>query len=131
MEAYWKAAAIVILTIILGITLEKSQKDIAVALIITACCAVIMVALRYISEVINFLWELTEATDSLNPFLNTLLKITGVALMTEITGFISSDAGNSSLAKAMQFLGTSVILCLSIPIFEAFFSMIQEILRNL
>ena len=131
MEAYWKAAAIVILTIILGITLEKSQKDIAVALIITACCAVIMVALRYISEVINFLWELTEATGNPNSFLNTLLKITGVALMTEFTGFISSDAGNSSLAKAMQFLGTSVILYLSIPIFEAFFSMIQEILRNL
>ena len=131
MEAYWKAAAIVILTIILGITLEKSQKDIAVALIITACCAVIMVALRYMSEVINFLWELTEATGNPNSFLNTLLKITGVALMTEFTGFISSDSGNSSLAKAMQFLGTSVILYLSIPIFEAFFSMIQEILRNL
>ena len=131
MEAYWKAAAIVILTIILGITLEKSQKDIAVALIITACCAVIMVALRYMSEVINFLWELAEATGNPNSFLNTLLKITGVALMTEFTGFISSDSGNSSLAKAMQFLGTSVILYLSIPIFEAFFSMIQEILRNL
>ena len=131
MDAFWKAAVVVILTIILGITLEKSQKDIAIVLIITACCAVIVVAMRYMSEVIHFLWELTEATDSLNPFLNTLLKITGVALMTEITGFISSDAGNSSLSKAMQLLGTSVMLFLSLPLFEALFSIIQEILRNL
>ena len=131
MDAFWKAAAIVILTIILGITLEKSQKDIAIVLIITACCAVIMVALRYMSEVIRFLWELSADTGNCRPFLNTLLKITGVALMTEFTGFISSDAGNSSLAKAMQFLGTSVMLFLSLPLFESLFSIIQEILRNL
>ena len=131
MDAFWKAAAIVILTIILGITIEKSQKDIAIVLIITACCVVIMVSLRYLSEVISFLWELTADTGISNPFLNTILKIAGVALMTEFTGFISSDAGNSSLAKVMQLLGTSVILFLSIPLFEAFFSMIQEILRNL
>ena len=131
MEAFWKAAAIVILTVILGITLEKSQKDIAVALIITASCAVIMVALQYLSEVIQFLWDLTTVFEDQSHILRTLLKISGVALMTEFTGFLSSDAGNSGLAKVMQFLGTSVILFLSIPLFETFFSIIREIMRNI
>lgn len=131
MDTFWKTAAIVILTIILGITLEKAQKDIAVALIITACCAVIMVALQYLSAVIHYLWELTAVLADSSQFMGTLLKITGVALMTEFTCFISSDAGNSSLGKAMQFLGTSVILYLSLPLFETLFSIIQEIMRNL
>jgi stage III sporulation protein AD len=131
MDTFWKASAIVILTIVLRITLEKSQKDIAVVLIITACCAVMIVALQYLSHVIRFLWELTAASEDTNHFMPTLLKISGIAFMTEFICVISSDSGNNSLAKVMQFLGTVAILFLSLPLFETFFSILQEIMRNL
>ena len=128
MELFWKAAAVIILTVILGITLGRSEKDISIVLTVAACCSVSVIALRYLSEVIEFLWILGNSSDLQNPFMSLLLKISGVALVTEMTGLISSDAGNSSLAKAMQFLGNTVILFLSIPLFETFLSTIQEIL---
>ena len=131
MEVFWKAAAVMILTIILGAAIGKTEKDFAVVLTVAACCVVGMIAMQYFSEVIDFLWELGNGSGFQNPFMDTLLKITGVALMTELTGLISEDAGNSSLGKAVQILGTSVILFLSIPLFEAFFSIIQEIMRML
>ena len=131
MEAYWKAAAMILLTVILGVTLGKLEKDISIVLTVAACCAVGMVAMQYLSEVIGFLWELGSHSGCENPFMGTLLQITGVALMTELTGVLSSDAGNSSLGKAMQILGTSAILFLSLPLFETFVSIIQEIMRKL
>lgn len=128
MEGYWKAAAVIILTLILGTTVGKTEKDIALVLTVTACCAVVMVAMQYLSEVIGFLWKLGSITGYQNSLMDTLLKITGVALMTELTGLLSSDAGNSSLGKAMQILGTSAILFLSLPLLEAFLSIIQELM---
>lgn len=127
MEAFWKAAAVVILTIILSVAVGKAEKDISIVLTVTACCAVIMVAMQYLSDVVAFLWELGNSSDYQTPFIGTLLKIAGVALMTELTGLISSDAGNSSLGKAMQILGNAVILFLSLPMLESFFTIIQEI----
>lgn len=129
MELFWKAAAVVILTIILGLTLAKTQKDIAIALTVTSCSMVMMIAMQYLSEVICFLWDLSNKCSNQNSFVGTLLKISGVALVTELMCMLGADAGNSSLGKATQILGTSVILFLSLPIFESFLTIIQEILR--
>ncbi len=131
MEAFWKAAAIVILTVILCVTLGKAEKDISVVLTVTACCMVGIVAMQYLSAIVDFLWELGRSSGYQNSSIALLLKITGVALMTDLTGLISCDAGNSSLGRVVQILGTSVILFLSLPLFESLFSIIQEIMRML
>lgn len=128
MEAFWKAAAVIILAVILGAALGKTEKDISVVLSVAACCMVMLVAVQYLSEIVAFLSELGSSRDFGNPFISTLLKISGVALMTELTELISADAGNSALGKAAQILGNAVILFLSLPLFETFLSIVQEIM---
>ena len=128
MENYWKACAIMILTVVLGAALGKTEKDLSVVLTLAACCIILMVALEYLSDILVFLWELGSGIGDRNPFTGILLKIAGVALVTEVSSLLSSDAGNSSLGKAMQILGNSVILFLSLPILEEFLKIIREIL---
>ena len=131
MEIFWKAAAILLLTVILGTAIGKTEKDIAVVLAVTACCVVLLAAVPYLSEVTAFFWRLANSMSVPNPVPDTLLKISGVAVATELIGLISSDAGSSSLEKAMQLLGNTVILFLSVPLFETFLSVIQEMLGYL
>lgn len=128
MEPFWKAAALILLTVILGVTIGKSEKDIAVVLTMAACCAVVTVAVRYLSEVIGFLWELGSSVSGQTPLLDILLRISGTALATEITGMICCDAGSHSLGKVMQILGNTVMIFLALPVFDAFFTMIRNIL---
>ena len=128
MENYWKACAIMILTVVLGAALGKTEKDLSVVLSLAACCIILMVALEYLSDILVFLWELGSGIGDRNPFTGILLKIAGVALVTEVSSLLSADAGNSSLGKAMQILGNSVILFLSLPILEGFLEIIREIL---
>ena len=128
MENYWKACAIMILTVVLGAALGKTEKDLSVVLSLAACCIILMVALEYLSDILVFLWELGSGIGDRNPFIGILLKIAGVALVTEVSSLFSSDAGNCSLGKAMQILGNSVILFLSLPILEGFLEIIREIL---
>lgn len=126
---FWKMAAIAILTVIFSTTISKTEKDISLVLSIAASSLVLLTAMRYLSELIDFLWQMNNNAVWKNPFLEPLLKISGVALMTELTSLISSDAGHSSLGKAMQILGNTVILVLTIPVFESFFAVVQELLR--
>ena len=128
MENYWKACAIMILTVVLGAALGKTEKDLSVVLTLAACCIILMVALEYLSDILVFLWELGSGIGDRNPFTGILLKIASVALVTEVSSLLSADAGNSSLGKAMQILGNSVILFLSLPILEGFLEIIREIL---
>lgn len=128
MEVFWKATAILLLTVVLGAAIEKTEKDIAVVLTVAACCGILLASISYLSEVVAFLWRLGSSFAEQNPFLEILLKISGVSLVTELTGLISTDAGSGALGKAMQFLGNAVILFLSIPLLEAFLSLVQEIM---
>lgn len=128
MESYWKAVAVIILTIILGAAIGKKEKDIVIVLTVAACCIVMLVSMEYLSEVVAFLWELGNSADDQNSFTSILLKISCVALTTELVGLLCADAGNNSLAKVMQLFGNTVILFLSLPLFEAFLSILQEIM---
>lgn len=128
METFWKAIAVIILTVILGVTLGKTEKDISVVLSVTACSIIMIIAMQYLEEVIAFLWQLSSKESEQIPSIKIILKITGVALVTELTTLISSDAGNSSLGKAVEILGNAAILNLALPLLETFLTILQELM---
>lgn len=129
MEMIWKAAAIVMLTVILSAAVGKAERDIAIVLVAAACCGVSCMAVYKLEEVITFLWSVGRSVEYQNAYTGTLLKITGVAVVAEITSLFGMDAGCSSLQKAMQLLGNAMILSLALPLFENFTSIVQEILN--
>lgn len=131
MEPFWKTAALLLMTVILGVTLGKAEKDIAIVLTIAACCAVLTVVFQYLSEIVAFLWEFGNSVPLQSPIMNVLLKITGIRLVSEITGMICTDAGCHSLGKVMQILGNTVMIFLSLPIYESFLTMIRNIMGML
>lgn len=131
MDNFWKAASLVLVTVILGLAIGKTEKDFSVLLTMTACCIVALFAVSYIKPVLDLLWELNSAGELENEFLGILLKAVGITLVAEIAGSICSDAGNSSLGNMLQLLGSATILYLSIPVFHAFLTLIQDVLSEL
>ena len=129
MTLFWKASAVLILTVILGAAIGK--KEIMIVLSTTACSMIVIMGLRTLSDLIVFLNRISNEVNYESFLSGILLKITGVALVSELTGLISADAGNASLEKAIQFLGNAVALSLALPLFEAFYDIIQELLRVL
>ena len=79
-------------------------------------------------EFIRRLQDLANLDDTL---LKIILKVVGIGLLTEFSVVICKDAGNESIGKSVQFLGSAVILYLSIPLFTALIELIQKILGEL
>ena len=119
------------LSLILVLTLKSHNKEIGTILAIAVCCISAIAALRYLQQVLAFLQTLEALGELDNTMVKTLLKVTGIGILTEIINLVCKDSGNESMGKVLQLLGTSVILYLSLPLFHALIELIQQILGEL
>ena len=129
MALYWRAAAAVLIVLVLGQAI--GQKDLSLVLSMLAAVMVGLLLLRYLEPVLDFLRELQQLGDFQGNMLEILLKVLGIGIISEITQMVCKDSGNSSLSQAMQLLGTAVILWLSLPIFKTLLDIIQKILGEI
>lgn len=131
MDVFIKAIIGVLIASIFCLVLSKHGKDMALLLTITVCCLVIAAAVSYLRPVIDFLHRL-ETLGQLNAdMIGILLKAVGIGLLSEVAGLICTDAGNSSLGKALQVLSAAVILWLALPLFNELIELIEKLLGAL
>ena len=128
MEIYLKAVCVVLLSSVFCLVLSRQCKDISVALIICVVCLVVAATATYLTPIIEFINRLIDVGE-LNPsLLSVLLKAVGIALISEVVSLVCKDAGTVSIGKALQILTTSIILWLSIPLFNELLDLIETIL---
>ena len=131
MSLFWKAAAAVLIAVVLILMLGKQAPDMGLMISIAASTMVAILAVTYLEPVLEFLQELEVLSRIQGDMLGVLLKAVGIGLVVEITGTICADAGNASLGKTLQLLGSAVILCLSVPVFRSMLDLVQMILGEL
>lgn len=131
MTLFYQSVAAVLLAAVLGLTLAGYGKDMGLLLTLGVCCMVMAASISFLQPVLEFLRQLETLGELDRDLIRVLFKIAGIAFIAEIAGMICTDAGNASLGKAVQLLGTSVILWLSLPVFNALLELIREILGGI
>ena len=99
MDAYMKAAAGVLITLVLYLSLEKQSKDIAVIVGIVACVMVASIGLHYLAPLLSFFEKLQSMSGFDPESMAILLRCLGIGVLTEIITVICSDAGNAAFCK--------------------------------
>ena len=128
MELFVKATAAVLIAAIFCVVLSNHGKDISLLLSLAACCMLMVLAASYLRPVLDFLERLTELGGINEQLVSTLLKITGIGLISQIAVLICTDSGNQTLAKALQMMTTALVLCLSVPLLEETLFLIEGVL---
>lgn len=131
MALYFQAFSGVLLTILLLLFLGRQGKETGQLLSIAVCCMVAVAAVQYLKPVLEFVQTLQSLSGMDRSMMKILLKAVGIGVLSEVAGLVCADAGNTSLGKVVQMLGTAVILWLSIPLFTALIELIQKILGEL
>ena len=131
MELFLKACGAVLLTVILVLSFNTQSRDLSLVLLIGVCCMTALVALNYLEPVIDFVRQLEQLGNIDSSVVRILLKAVGIGLISEIAALICSDAGSNSLGKGIQFLGSAVILWLSLPMFTMLMDLLRQIVGDL
>lgn len=128
MDQLLKAAAGSMIAVVIALVVGRQSKESALLLITAACCMIAVTAVQYLQPAVDFLGQL-QSLGGLDPqVLQILLKTTGIAILSEITGLICADAGYGALGKTLQLLAAAVILWLSLPLLNKLLELIQNVL---
>ncbi len=131
MEVFWKAAGAVLMGLVLGLSLEKQGKEFGILLTLALCCGLGIGFFTLLERVIGFLYELQSITQLEGDTLKLLLKLVGIALVSEVTALVCADGGFGALGKGVQLLASGMILYLSVPIFRMVLELLRELLGGI
>lgn len=131
MEGFFRAAGAVVILMILCVLVSSRDKSFGALLAIGGCAMVMILGLSYLSPVVDFLQDLQNLGNLQPELVRILLKVTGIAVLTEITVLLCSDSGNSSLGQSLRLLSAGVILWLSLPVFQALMELVQSTLEGI
>ncbi len=123
-----KIIGVGIIALIIIIILKQYKPEFTIYVSIIAGVIILMMVMDQFNAVINLLTSLTNKTGTGSTFLKILLKITGIAILTEFAVSICKDSGESAIASKIDLAGKIIIISISIPIITALLELIINIL---
>lgn len=128
MGTFISVLAAVLLAVVLGLVLNKQNKDMSLLLTMAVCAMVLIAAAVYLQPVLDFVGKLQGMGNLDSGMLQIVLKSVGIALVGEIAGMICNDSGFAAMGKAIRIFSTTAILWLSLPLMESVLSLLQKIM---
>lgn len=114
------------LIIIIIIKQYKPEFVIYVSLIVGTI--ILFMIMDKLNGIIDILTSLSNKASINSEFLVILLKITGIAFLTEFAVSICNDSGETAIANKIDLGGKIIIIAISIPIISALLELIIKIL---
>ncbi|SDQ51331.1 stage III sporulation protein AD [Virgibacillus subterraneus] len=104
---------------ILYIVLKDMNSSFAFFVIVVTGVLIFLAIIKQIGIIFQLIESLGEKANIDGMYINTILKIIGIAYIAEIGANLTKDAGLSSVASKIELAGKIFILLLAIPIITA------------
>lgn len=128
MEEIIKIIGIALIALVIIIILRQYKPEYAIYVSMIAGILILFLAVEKITGIINLLQSISDKTYINKSFLSILLKITGIAFLTEFAVSVCSDAGEKAIASKIEIGSKVIIITMSIPIITSLLELIIEIL---
>ena len=123
-----KIIGIGLLALIIIVILKQYKPEFSIYVSMIAGVLILVLAIQKLTGIINLLQSLANKTYINKSFLSILLKITGIAFITEFAVSICSDAGEKAIASKIEIGSKVIIIAMSIPIITSLLELVIEIL---
>lgn len=114
--------------VIILVILKQYRPEFAVFVSIIAGVIILIMIASKINTVVNFINTIASKTNVNTQFIKILIKITGIAILTEFAVSICKDSGESAIASKVDTGGKIIIITLSIPIIQSLLETVIKVL---
>ena len=112
----YKVVLIGIISAILAVAIKKDAPVIATLLAVMGSALIFLLVLPGLSAVIALIQDIAGMPSFDIPYLESVMKIIGIAYICEFGSQICIDAGETSIASKIDIAGKVIILGVSAPI---------------
>lgn len=117
-----------LVTTVLLMILRQEKPQMAVVLSIAFSVVVFLMLVGKLSSVVEVITELSRKAEINFFFLSTILKILGIAYLTEFAAAICRDAGEQAVAQKLEFAAKVIIAVLALPILVAILESLMQMM---
>ena len=114
--------------LIIIIVPKQYKPEFAIYISILAGAIILAMSVANISGVINLMKDISSKANINSQFLGIILKITGIAILTEFAISICKDSGETAIANKIDIGGKAIIITISLPIISSLLETILKIL---
>lgn len=108
-----------IIASLLFIILKDLNAPFAFFIIVISGIVIFFIVIQQVGSIIQLIHTLGQKASIENIYLETILKIIGIAYITELGANLTKDAGLGAVASKIELAGKIFILLLAIPIITA------------
>ncbi len=123
-----KIIGIGLIALIIIIIVKQYRPEFTIYVSLVAGALILLMVMDKIGGIIDLLTSLSSKTAINNEFLVLLIKITGIAFLTEFAVSICKDSGEAAIANKVDLGGKVIIISMSIPIIASLLETILKIL---
>jgi len=113
---------------IIIIILKQYKPEFVIYVSLIAGSIILFMLMDKLNAIVDIIEGLVNKAGTGNTFLEILLKITGIAMLTEFAVSICKDSGETAIASKIDLGGKIIIISISIPIITALLELIINIL---
>ena len=123
-----KIIGIGLVSLILIIIIKQYKPEFAIYVSLISGILILSLIIDKLTSVITLLESISNKVSINNNFLGILLKITGIAFLSEFAVSICNDSGESAIASKIEIGSKIIIITMSIPIISNLLEIIINIL---
>ncbi len=123
-----KIIGIGLTALIIIILLKQYKPEFAIYISLLTGVLILLFVIDDLKGIINLLQTLANKASLNTTFLTILIKITGIAFLSEFAVSICKDAGEAAVASKIEIGTKIIIITMSIPIISSLLEIILKIL---
>ena len=126
----FKIASIGIIGTFLSMTVRAYKPELGVLTALSTAFLILFLALPELYDVIEGIKTLSENTAIDGTYIKSVLKIIGIAYVTQFSAELAKDANEQMLSKKLELVGKISIIAIMMPVVTALVSAILETLSG-
>ena len=123
-----KMVGVALIGLIIIILLKQYKPEFAIYISLLIGVLILLLVIDELKGIISLLQSLTNKVSINSTFITLLIKITGIAFLSEFAVSVCKDSGESAIASKIEIGSKIIIISMSIPIISSLLEIILKIL---
>ena len=123
-----KIIGIALISLIIIILLKQYRPEFTIYISLLTGILILILVMDKLTGIVNLLQTISNKASINNTFLTILIKITGIAFLSEFAVSICKDAGEGAIASKIELGSKIIIISMSIPIISSLLEIILKVL---
>lgn len=123
-----KIVGIALIAMVIIIMLKQYRPEYAIFISILTGILILILVMDRLTGIINLIQSIEDKFSINTQFIALLIKITGIAFLSEFAVSICKDSGEAAIASKIEIGSKIIIISMSIPIISSLLEIILKIL---